>query len=91
VTTDFEHPLSKRALEALAGKGTETMLLEHAIELTSEARGRDVLHQALLVVCDPGVQNHGKPWDQGRGAFHPPHCPEGMAIRHGTRTSTVFE
>jgi hypothetical protein len=69
VTTDFEHPLSKRALEAFGSKGMEKMLLKYAIKLTSEARGRDLLHQALLVVCDPDVENHGKPWDPGRGAF----------------------
>jgi hypothetical protein len=50
VTTDFEHLFSKRALEAFASTGMETMLLKHAIMLTSEARGRDLLHQALLVV-----------------------------------------
>jgi hypothetical protein len=41
----------------------------YVIKLTSEARGRDLLHQALLIVCDPDIENRGKPWDPGKGSF----------------------
>jgi hypothetical protein len=70
VAADFAHPTSRRALERLLEKKVERRLLKYGALITgSEARAKDLLQQARMVVCEPDREKGGRPWDPARGSL----------------------
>jgi DNA-directed RNA polymerase specialized sigma24 family protein len=69
VATDFTHPLSKRALQALDERVMRPLRKFALMKAGSDVLAEDLLQEARNVLCNPDRKTGGRPWDPERGSL----------------------